>query len=137
LRRRPYDRYRAEWPDAIRSDSIWKVNSASLLRRARRKAGLSQRALAARAETSHTTLASYESATKVPRVDTLDRILRAAGFELEVVLSPRPDAELSARVAKGRELFEALELAAHFPVRRRAKQLPAPVIRRATVDFVR
>jgi transcriptional regulator with XRE-family HTH domain len=113
------------------------VNSASLLRRARRKAGLSQRELAARAETSHTTLASYETATKVPRVDTLDRILRAAGFEPEVALSPRPDADESARVAKGRELLEALELAAHFPVRRPTKRLPVPVIGRARADVVR
>jgi transcriptional regulator with XRE-family HTH domain len=113
------------------------MNSASLLRRARRKAGLSQRELAARAGTSHATLASYETATKVPRVDTLDRILRAAGFEPEVVLSARPDADRSARVAKGRELLEALELAAHFPLRRPTKQLPVPVIRRASADAVR
>jgi transcriptional regulator with XRE-family HTH domain len=113
------------------------MNSASILRRARRKAGLSQRELAARAETSHATLASYETETKVPRVDTLDRILRAAGFEPEVVLSARPDADQSARAAKGRELLEALELAAHFPVRRPAKQLPVPVITRASADAVR
>ena len=113
------------------------MNSASILRRARRKAGLSQRELAARADTSHATLAAYETATKVPRVDTLDRILRAAGFEPDVVLSVRPDADRSARVAKGRELFEALQLAAHFPVRRPPKQLPAPVIRRPSASLVR
>jgi transcriptional regulator with XRE-family HTH domain len=106
------------------------VNSASLLRRARRRAGLSQRELAARAGTSHATLALYERGTKVPRVDTLDRILRAAGFAPEVVLSARPDGDRSDREAKGRELFEALELAAHFPVRRRPKSLPPPAIRR-------
>ena len=106
------------------------MNGATLIRRARRKAGLSQRELAERAGTSHATLAAYETGAKVPRVDTLDRILRAAGYEPEVVLSGRADAGREAREAKGRELREALELAAHFPVRRLAKHLPVPVIGR-------
>lgn len=105
------------------------VDSGSILRRARRHAGLTQRELAARADTSHTALAAYERGAKVPRVDTLDRILRAAGYEPEVDLQPRPDATRGDREAKGRELHAALELAAAFPLRRLPRRLPPPVLR--------
>ncbi len=91
------------------------MNAAVTLRTARRRAGLSLRSLAARAETSHSTLAAYEQGRKVPTVETLDRIVRAAGYELEVGLTPGvggPD-----RTARGRELVEVLELAAQFPAR--------------------
>ena len=87
------------------------------LRRARRNAGLSLRALAKRAGTSHSTLAAYEAGRAVPRVDTLDRILRAAGYATHIDVSPRPDATDAQREAKGEELLQALELAAMFPAR--------------------
>ncbi len=58
------------------------------LRRVRLRSGLSLRALAARADTSHSTLSAYEAGRKVPTVETLDRIVRAAGFELGVELTP-------------------------------------------------
>lgn len=104
------------------------MEAASLIRESRRRAKLTQRELADRADTSHATLAAYETGTKVPRVDTLDRVLRAAGFDPEVSLVTRPETDREAREAKGRELFEALELAAQFPARRRARYLPPPVI---------
>lgn len=85
------------------------------LRTARRRSRLTLRALAARAGTSHATLAAYESGAKVPRVDTLERIVRAAGFEPVVELAARPAGEDA--VAKGAELVEVLELAAQFPAR--------------------
>jgi transcriptional regulator with XRE-family HTH domain len=87
------------------------------LRRARAKAGLSLRALAERAGTSHATLAAYEAGRIVPRVDTLDRILRAAGFAATIDLARRPDSTNEEREAKGEELRQALELAAMFPAR--------------------
>ena len=93
------------------------VDAASTLRRARRAAGLTLRALAERAGTSHATLAAYESARAVPRVDTLDRILRAAGYATDIAVERRPDATDAERRAKGEELREALELAAKFPAR--------------------
>ncbi len=76
-------------------------------------AGLTLRALAARAGTSHSTLAAYEQGRKVPNVVTLDRILRAAGFAADVSLHRRVDD--GDRAARGRELIEVLELAAMFP----------------------
>jgi transcriptional regulator with XRE-family HTH domain len=93
------------------------VDAARTLRRARRKSGLSLRALAERAGTSHATLAAYEAGRAIPRVDTLDRILRAAGYATDIDVVRRPDATDAERGAKGRELLQALELAAMFPAR--------------------
>jgi hypothetical protein len=105
------------------------MRSDELVRRARHRAGLTQRQLAERAATSHTTLAAYETGAKVPRTDTLDRILRAAGYDPEVNLRPRADRSPAERLAKGRELLAVLELASMFPLRRRPANLPAPVLR--------
>ena len=85
------------------------MTAGRLLRRARKRAGLSLRDLAGRAGTSHSTLSAYENGTKVPSVDTLERILRAAGFALDLELVPRTD--------RGRELERVLELAGQFPAR--------------------
>ncbi len=95
------------------------MDASVLLRSARCRAGLSLRALAAQAGTSHATLSAYESDDKVPRFDTLVRILRAAGFAFHPTLAPRADGG-ERRVAKGRELLEALELAAMFPAHHEA-----------------
>jgi transcriptional regulator with XRE-family HTH domain len=92
------------------------VDASRTLRRARTRAGLSLRELARRAGTSHSTLVAYEAGEKVPSVATLDRIVRRAGFALEVDLARLVDAEPAAR---GRELEAALELAAQFPARHR------------------
>ena len=92
------------------------MDAATLVRRARHRSGLSLRALAERAGTSHSTLAAYEAGRVAPTVDTLERILAAAGFTATVTLAPRvaPDRE------RGRELRDALELAAQFPARHAA-----------------
>lgn len=97
------------------------MDAATTIRRARSRAGLTLRALADRAGTSHATLAAYEAGRVIPRVDTLDRILRAAGFASAIELEARADAGDEAREAKGRELVEALELAALFPARHRPR----------------
>ncbi len=52
---------------------------------ARRKAGLSQRALAERAGITQATIARIEKGEIDPRSDTVVRLLRACGFELEAV----------------------------------------------------
>ena len=99
--------------------------SARLLSAARRRSGLGLRELARRAGTSHATLHAYERGDKEPRVDTVERIARAAGFALELALTGRADPE-DQRVAKGEELHQALLLAAAFPARHRPR-LDAPV----------
>ena len=91
------------------------MEAATLIRRVREEQGLSLRDLAARAGTSHSALAAYEAGRKVPTVDTLDRIVRAAGFELTAQLEPAMGGV--DRAARGRELIEVLELAAMFPAR--------------------
>ncbi len=55
-----------------------------ILRTARRRAGLSQRALAERAGVPQPSVARIESGASIPRADTLQRLLRAADQELEV-----------------------------------------------------
>ncbi|QXC61948.1 helix-turn-helix domain-containing protein [Aquihabitans sp. G128] len=99
------------------------MDARTTLRRARHHSGLSLRALAQRAGTSHATISAYEQGRKVPSVETLARLVRAAGFELAVELEPAvggPD-----RAARGRELEEVLALAAEFPARH-AERLAYP-----------
>lgn len=55
-----------------------------MLRYARCKAGLTQRELAERAGVPQPTVARIESGAVTPRVDTLDRLLRACGHMLDV-----------------------------------------------------
>jgi transcriptional regulator with XRE-family HTH domain len=99
------------------------MDAGRQLRVARQRAGLSLRQLAERAETSHSALAAYESGRTVPNVDTFDRVLRSAGFDVGVVLAPRPDGGDSR--ARGRELIDVLELAEMFPARH-SSTLDAP-----------
>ena len=64
--------------------------SRHLIRIARRQSGLTQQALADRAGTSQAAMSAYESGRRSPSVDTLCRILGAAGFEVRMRLAP-PD----------------------------------------------
>jgi transcriptional regulator with XRE-family HTH domain len=92
-----------------------RMDAAATLRTARRRAGLSLRELATRAGTSHATLSAYEQGHKAPSVATFARVLRAAGFDAAVTLDPAVGG--SDPRDRGRELKEALELAAMFPAR--------------------
>lgn len=56
--------------------------SSKLIKEARTAAGLTQSELARRAGTSQPTVAAYESGEKVPTVETLERLLHAAGLRL-------------------------------------------------------
>jgi transcriptional regulator with XRE-family HTH domain len=85
------------------------MDAARLLRSARLQAGLTLRQLAAAAHTSHSTLAAYETGAKCPTVETLNRIVEAAGFRVEGNLARRAD--LFDHDARGRELADVLELA--------------------------
>ncbi len=92
------------------------MDASTILRGARRSAGLSLRELAERAGTSHTTLTAYEQGRKIPRVDTLARICEAAGHPLVVDSCRR--AEGLDVVAQGRALLDVLHLADTFPFER-------------------
>ncbi len=63
----------------------------SLILQARLRTKLSQRDLAARAGTSQSAIAAYERGTKDPAYETPGRILRAAGFDLRLRLTPHDD----------------------------------------------
>jgi transcriptional regulator with XRE-family HTH domain len=63
-------------------------SAAALLSRARARAGLTQRELAKRARTSQSVIARIEGRQASPSLDTLARILAAAGYELRAELEP-------------------------------------------------
>ena len=54
---------------------------------ARRSAGLTQRQLAERSGVPQPTIARIESGKQMPRADTLDKLLKACGWELD--MTPR------------------------------------------------
>src|SRR5437667_9432396 len=62
---------------------------AALLRQARTRAGLSQRALARRAGTAQSVIARIEQGITSPTWDTLERLLEAADFEVRAQVEPR------------------------------------------------
>jgi|SRR4051794_17824820 predicted transcriptional regulator len=64
------------------------MDPADLLRDARTRAGLSQRALARRAGTAQSVVARIESGETSPAWTTLRHLLRAAAFELHAELQP-------------------------------------------------
>lgn len=63
------------------------MDTETLLRWVRMASGLSQEELARRAGTSRPTLSAYEHGRKSPSAQTLERLVAAAGFELDVVPS--------------------------------------------------
>lgn len=65
-----------------------------LLREARKRSGLSQAELAKRAGVPQSTVGRIESGVRVPSTELLERLIRAAGFELRVALGePDPGTE--------------------------------------------
>lgn len=85
------------------------MDAAVLLQEARRRSGLSRRKLAQRGGTSASTLSAYESGTSVPSVATLERLLRAAGFEAEAHLRPVPPTDERELAAKIEALFSFVD----------------------------
>lgn len=69
------------------------LNAARILREARTRAGLSQRALARRAGTSQSVVARIESGQTQPSSETLARLTAAAGFEVRTELVPHAIAD--------------------------------------------
>lgn len=95
------------------------MDIAASLRDARRRAGLTQAALAQRAGTSQATVSAYERGRKEPSVETLGRLLSATGSRLAVApgasVVVRPSAAQLAR--SGRGLVDVLALAEALPTR--------------------
>jgi transcriptional regulator with XRE-family HTH domain len=92
------------------------MNAGHVVRECRLRAGLTLRSLAERSGTSHATISAYETGRKVPNVETLDRIVRAAGYEIDISLARRVRSTLVGS-NRGDELAAVLDLAEAFPVR--------------------
>lgn len=100
------------------------MDASQLLRTVRRGAGLTLRELATRAGTSDSTLSAYESGRVVPRVDTLTRIVRAAGYHVTLTATQGPVRD-PRRAPPGEELWQALLLAERLPGRPRGERSQA------------
>ncbi len=88
----------------------------AVLRAARREAGLSQAALAARAGTSQAAISAYESGAKSPSPAVLDRILRATGRRLAVT-GAGDGPSRAEQLELARKLSDVLSLAEALPSR--------------------
>jgi transcriptional regulator with XRE-family HTH domain len=98
------------------------MDAGTLLRVARRRGGLSKRALARRARTSPAAIVEYERSRRSPTFDTFERLLTAAGVRVVVSVRPLPiDPQVAAR-----RLADVLDLAEHLPHRPAARQLRFP-----------
>ena len=85
------------------------TQAAELLRDARQRAGLTQRALAQRAGITQSVISAYESGRREPSYATLTRLVRAAGFDLKPHLEPvLPENALAIVRAHADELRTAL-----------------------------
>ena len=76
------------------TDSVEPATAGALLRQARKRAGLSQVDLAARAGVTQSVISAYESGQRQPSIPALARLVDAAGFELTLGLR-RPPRRLS------------------------------------------
>jgi transcriptional regulator with XRE-family HTH domain len=93
------------------------VDIPTILRDARRRAGLSQAALAARTGTSQATISAYESGRKRPSVDTLGRLLGATGWRLAVERRHPIEPSRAQHARTARALADVLALAEALPTR--------------------
>lgn len=89
---------------------IMKSTAAEIIRDARLRAGLTQSELGARAKVSQSVVSAYESASRQPALDTLGKLVEAAGFTVELALLPTATrSPLQERVRQNRrELKRAL-----------------------------
>ena len=105
--------YRYRYTRAVADETY----SRHLIRIARRQAGLSQTELASRAGTSQAAVSAYESGKRSPSVDTLCRLLAAAGCEVRMRLASPDTHEPTRRAAEA--LLPAEQVAAHDDRERR------------------
>lgn len=103
--------------------------ASKLLYQAWQDSGLSLRQLGRQANTSHATLNAYIKGAKSPSTATLERIIGACGFTMDIALRPR--IRFSNGVPRGEELADVLSLAEQFPARQ-SKTQSLPVFPRAS-----
>ncbi len=91
-----------------------RLSSSKLITEARRGSKMTQNELARKAGTSQPAIQRYESGKASPSVDTLTRILKAAGFEIEVKLTSVAQSNFTSHRAKKlrahrREVYDLLD----------------------------
>ena len=79
---------------------------ASLIREARQRAGLSQVELGRRAGVTQSVVSAYESGARQPSVPMLERLVRASGGELEILLLDENSASPAADRRVARKLLQ-------------------------------
>ena len=105
------------------------MKPGALIEAVRRRAGLTQAALARRAGTSQPVISAYERGHRDPTCGTLRRLVEAGGGRLRLdAVSVRvsdlpPPADIEEH---GRRLVDVLSLADAIPVKRRSATLKAP-----------
>jgi transcriptional regulator with XRE-family HTH domain len=83
--------------------------ASSLVRDIRRRAGLTQRALAARAGVPQPTIAEIEAGRREPSMTLLGRLAEATGYELKLELQPLPPRSAVATANRIRDLLARAE----------------------------
>lgn len=81
-----------------------------LVQSARRAAGITQVELAGRAGTTQPAVAAYESGGKTPNLATLERLLGACEYDIEVLARPRMRRGAASLAELARTIQEDLEL---------------------------
>lgn len=82
--------------------------AATILRDTRAKAGLSQAELARRANVTQPVISAYESGKREPALSTLERLVEASGYRLDIDIAPAdaerrlPDTTLGRRLRRHR-----------------------------------
>ena len=71
------------------------MTAAQLISEARKRGGLTQAALAERAGTHQSVVARWESGRATPDLATVQRLIRAAGFELAISIHLADDHDLT------------------------------------------
>ena len=85
--------------------ALWRM-----VREARKRAGLTQWALSQRAGVAQSTVARIESGTRCPSTDMVERLVRAAGFEIRVALG-EPDPQTTSILERNLQLTPPERLA--------------------------
>ena len=93
-------------------ETLSRIRTGLLIREARAYSGLTQSELARRLGTTQSAVSNWERGTDTPRVDTLGRILRACGFEADLVLRHHEDVDHS-QIAHHLALTPAQRVAYH------------------------
>ena len=96
----------------------------NLIREARRRAGLTQAQLAARAGTAQPAIARWESGGVAVSLDDVIRLIRLCGLDLEFHIVPRDDSD-SAQAARLARLSGPERLHRHSQLTRQFRELRA------------